>query len=55
MTSDQASDLKSYIDRVVRCEIELERAANARDSVKHDLNNFMYQLQHPPQDPQPKE
>ena len=47
MSKDEASDLKSHIDRLVSCELACLRAALARDDAAGRLANFTYGLQHP--------
>lgn len=45
MSKDEASDLKSHIDRLVQTELEFLRAQIVRDEARRLLQIFTYDLQ----------
>lgn len=45
MTKDDARDLKSLLDEVVRCELEAQRATHAKATARYNYDNALHRIQ----------
>jgi hypothetical protein len=47
LNEEQASDLKSHIEEIVRCELAVQSASLALSAARRNLDIFIYKLEHP--------
>lgn len=48
MTKDQASDLKSLIDRAKQTALAVQAAQFVNEEAERQLGSYMHKLEHPP-------
>lgn len=50
MNKDDVSDLKSYIERVVQCELQHQKSEADLREARRQLESFLHKQEHSPKD-----